>query len=117
MSRSFNPGDRLVDAHKEQLTGRIPEPLHERLDQLCDLAYEAGEPRRPGKAEMLAAVILASPTTPQEVRDMFRDYGNAKVVDAFLPSKQPTGSVVTLPERTSGPRSISRRRASLPDAT
>jgi hypothetical protein len=114
MSRSFNATDRLVDAHKEQLTGRVPEPLHERLEQLCDAAYDAGETRRPGKAEMLAAVILASPTAPQDVVDMFRNYGKATVVDAFLPSQQPTGAAVTLPTRTSGPRSMRSRRASAP---
>lgn len=112
MSKRFNATDRLVDAQKEQLTGRIPEPLHERLEQLCDAAYEAGETRRPGKAEMLAAVILGSPTAPQDVVEMFRNYGKATVADAFLPSQQPTGSVVTLPQRTSGPRSVRSRGAS-----
>lgn len=114
MSKKFKATDRLVDAQKEQLTGRIPEPLHERLEQLCDAAYEAGETRRPGKAEMLAAVILGAPTAQQDVADLLRNYGRATVADAFLPSQKPTGSVITLPQRSSGPRSIRTRRAPSP---
>jgi hypothetical protein len=105
MSFNFNPSDRLVEANPKPLGQQVPEPLHERIKQLCDLAYEAGEPRLPTKQEMVAAILLAAPTGADEIRGLLRKYGEATVADALLPSRQPTGSVITLPKRTSGPRS------------
>jgi hypothetical protein len=105
VSINFRPTDRLVEATAKPLGQDVPEPIHERLKQLCDLVYEAGEPRRPTKQEMVAAVIFGSPTTPEELIDLLRRYGRATVADAFLPSQAPTGSVISLPKRTSGPRS------------
>lgn len=105
MSMSFSLTDRLVEAAAKPLGQDVPEPIHERLKQLCDLVYEAGETRRPTKQEMVAAVIFGSPTTAQELTDLLRRYGKATVADAFVPSQAPTGSVISLPKRTSGPRS------------
>ena len=105
MSPDFNAHDRLVDVLAKPLGQRVPEPLHERLEQLCDVAYEAGETRRPTKAEMAAAIILGAPTDPVSVVKLLRDLGVATVADALLPSDEPSGDVITLPRRTSGPRS------------
>jgi hypothetical protein len=103
MSLSFNANDRLVDALHRPLGPQIPEPLHKRLDQMCEAAYEAGETRRPTKAEMVAAILLGSPTEGAEIVELLHQYGKAKVADALLPSDQPAGEVITLERRKSGP--------------
>lgn len=43
---NFSSTDRLVEAAPKPLGQDVPEPIHERLKQLCDLVYEAGESRR-----------------------------------------------------------------------
>lgn len=105
MTRAFKPDDRLVEVEKEALGQRVPAPLHDRIEKLCDLAYRAGEPRRPSKMEMIAALLLASPTDGAAVRDMLREYGEATVAQALPWSSVEPGAVIELPARKSGPRS------------
>jgi hypothetical protein len=106
MKRSLNPDQRLVDVEKAPLGQRVPAPLHDRIEKLCDLAYEGGEPRRPSKMEMIAALLLASPTDTSALRNLLREYGEATVATA-LPWSSATdpGAVIELRKRTSGPRS------------
>lgn len=85
MSMSFSLTDRLVEAAAKPLGQDVPEPIHERLKQLCDLVYEAGETRRPTKQEMVAAVIFGSPTTAQELTDLLRRYGRRSLGSCPLP--------------------------------
>lgn len=88
---------------------RVPEPLHERVEQLCDLAYEAGEPRRPTKQQMVAALLFGAPTDAEELVELLHRYGRATVADALIGSEAPAGDVIELPTRKSGPRSPRRR--------
>jgi hypothetical protein len=109
MSPDFRAADRLLDATPTPLGQRVPEPLHERVEQLCDLVYEAGEPRRPTKKEMVGALLFGSPTEAEELVDLLRRYGRAKVADALLHEESREGSVIELPKRRSGPSSSRRR--------
>lgn len=102
----LNVGDRLIETLPKALGQRVPEPLHRRLIELCDLVYEAGQPQRPTKADMLAALILAAPEDPEELVALLQRYGRARVGDAFLAG--PEGDVIEFAARTSGPRRGSR---------
>src|SRR5947209_6766099 len=104
MAPDFNANDRLQDAPPKQLGQDIPAPLHERLEQLCDIAYHAGERRRPTKAEMVAAVILGSPTDGTTLRKLLSDLGDATVEKALVSTPEKSGNVISLPRRSSGPR-------------
>ena len=99
----FNAADRLIETAPKALGQRVPEPLHRRLIELCDAVYEAGEPRRPTKADMLAALILAAPEDPERLIEILLTYGRARVRDALL-AKPDDGDVIEFPARTSGPK-------------
>lgn len=99
----FKATDRLIEASPKALGQRVPEPLHARLIQLCDAVYESGEPHRPTKADLLAALILAAPEDPGALIEMLRRYGRAQVAEASLGA--PTdAAVVEFAPRNSGPR-------------
>jgi hypothetical protein len=99
----FNATDRLIESQPKALGQRVPEPLHRRLIELCDAVYDAGEPHRPTKADMLAALILAAPDDPADLIDILRRYGRAQVGDAVM-TKADDGDVLEFAPRTSGPR-------------
>jgi hypothetical protein len=105
MSREIRPQARLVDQDFKPLGQRVPAPLHERIEQLCEIAYAAGERQRPSKMEMLAALLLATPTDGQELRRLLQQYGEATVGDALPWSAADEGDVIELPSRGPGPRS------------
>ena len=99
----LNMSDRLIEAEPKKALGqRLPEPLHRRLLELCDLVYESGQPQRPTKADLLGALILAAPEDPEVLIELLQRYGKADVRQAFVDS--PEDSVLELVERTSGPR-------------
>jgi hypothetical protein len=95
--------DRLIEAESKALGQRVPEPLQRRLIELCDAVYRAGEPHRPTKAELLAALILAAPEDPNELVELIRAYGRATVGDALV-SRPEEGAVIAFAPRTPGPR-------------
>lgn len=98
--------DRLIEAESKALGQRVPEPLQRRLIELCDAVYEAGEPRRPTKAELLGALILAAPEDPDEIVELLRAYGRATVRDALV-ARPDEGAVIAFARRRPGPRSRS----------
>lgn len=100
----FNPDDRLIEATVRQLGQRIPEPLHRRLGELCDLVYEDGAPRRPTKEDLIAAIILGAPEDPTQLKAMLDAYGRARVRDAFIDLALADTAVIELAPRTPGPR-------------
>jgi hypothetical protein len=100
----FNPDDRLVEAAPKQLGQRIPEPLHRRLEELCDIVYDAGVPRRPTKAEIVAALVLGAPEDAARLQEMLATYGRARVQDAFVGETHGESSVIELKPRKPGPR-------------
>ncbi|MEJ7787210.1 MAG: hypothetical protein WKF96_20610 [Solirubrobacteraceae bacterium] len=105
MPPKIPPDSRLVDVEDAPLGQRVPAPLHDRIAWLCDVAYEAGEPRRPSKMEMVAALLLGSPTDGQALRQLLKALGEATVADALPASKSKPGELIQLDTRTPGPRS------------
>jgi hypothetical protein len=111
MPPNLDPRERLIDTPGQALGQRVPECLHERLDQLCDIAYAAGEPQRPTKMQMVGALIFGGPSDPDELVELLRRYGRATVGDAMVGTTIPAGAVIELPARKSGPRSSRRSTA------
>lgn len=99
----FKATDRLIEASPKPLGQRVPEPLHVRLLDLCDLVYESGETRRPTKAEMLGALILAAPDNPTTLVEMLNAYGRADVGQALVGPRR-GADVVRFEPRVPGPR-------------
>ncbi len=104
MSPIYDPNQRLTEADPKPLGQRIPNPLHERVDELCDVVYGAGH-ARPTKVRMLAALLLAASTDPAVLDELLRAYDRATVGDALVVSDRVEGTVIQFPERKSGPRS------------
>src|SRR5947209_15701904 len=99
--RRFKAKDRLLEASPKPLGQRVPEPLHVRLLDLCDLVYEAGATRRPTKAEMLGALILAAPDDPGLLSELLERYGRADV-GAALVGPRKGAEIVRFERRTPG---------------
>jgi hypothetical protein len=111
MPPNYRPNDRLIDADPiSPLGARIPAPLHERIERLCEVAFQAGETRQPSKQEMAAAILLGSTTDGQELRELLRRYGEATVADALPWLADGEAEVIELPKRKPGPRSGRRSR-------
>jgi hypothetical protein len=102
MSPDFDVGERLKEAKERGVGVDMPVPLHERLNELSDLVYDAGY-ERPSKKKMLASIVLAAPADAEELDRLLRAYDRARVSDALVTSK-PEGAVVEFPHRRSGPR-------------
>jgi len=106
MSPEYRPDQRLVTAlPRKPLGARVPAPLHERVERLCEAAYAAGQTRQPSKEEMVAALLLACPTDGTKLRELLNAYGEATVADALPWLTDDQGGVIALPVRKSGPRS------------
>lgn len=101
---------RLVNTPDAQLTLRMPEVLHQRIDRLCDLAFEAGERKRPTKQEMVAALLFSSPVEGAELRAILSQFGQATVGDALPWEQTGEGAVIKMTPRKSGPREGRRRQ-------
>lgn len=102
MSPKFGVDERLDEVRQRGVGVEMPVPLHERVEQLCELTYEAGY-ARPSKRKILAALVLGAPTDAEELDRLVRAYDRARVRDALV-SVKPEGSVVDFPRRRSGPR-------------
>jgi hypothetical protein len=102
VSPSFGVDQRLEEVKHRGVGVTMAEPLHERLEQLSDLMYEAGL-QRPSKRRLLAALVLSSPTDPKALDELVRKYDGAVVGDAILHTEL-LGTVVEFPSRRSGPR-------------
>jgi len=104
MSPTYDRNQRLIEADPKPLGQRIPNPLHERVDELCDAVYGAGH-ARPTKVRMLAALLLAAPEDPAILDELLRAYDRATVGNALVASDRADGTVIQFPERKSGPQS------------
>lgn len=102
MTPQFDIHERLDEAKERGVGVNMPVPLHERIDQLCELVYQAGL-ARPTKRKMLAALVLGCATEVDELDQLLRQYDQAHVRDALV-TATPEGSVVDFPRRASGPR-------------
>lgn len=102
MSPQFDINGRLDEAKERGVGVLMPVPLHERIDQLCELVYEAGF-ARPTKRKMLAALVLGAAVEADELDRLLRQYDKACVGDALV-TATPEGTLVEFPRRASGPR-------------
>ena len=107
MSPKFPINERLSESAARSLGAEVVVPLHERVDQLCDLVYAAGH-ARPPKRKMLSALILNAPEDAAELTAMLDAYDRATTAEALVGSTTP-GDVVEFPKRRPGPRPGSRR--------
>lgn len=102
MPLNFDRNARLSEVKGRSLGTDMPVPLHERIDELCDLVYKAGR-ERPSKKKMLAALVLGATTDTEALDELLRAYERAKVQDALV-APQEDAEIVAFPERRSGPR-------------
>jgi hypothetical protein len=79
----------LRDAPERSIGLSLPLAISQRLDRLVTLVYEDGG--RTSRKELVAALILATPTVPHRLSAAVRRYRRALVRDA-------------LPEKTGGRR-------------
>lgn len=103
MSSRYQLARRLVEADPTALGQRVPRPLHERVEELCDLIYAAGD-ERPTKAKLIAALLLAAPPSVPELRRMLERFDAANVGDAVVRQGRVKGKQVVYPARKPGPR-------------
>jgi hypothetical protein len=59
-----------------------PIPIDQRLDELCELADEAGADTT--RKELVAALLLASPTTPMKLKSLIDKYRVAEARRAAI---------------------------------
>jgi hypothetical protein len=103
MSLKYDAELRLTEADPKPMGQRVPNPLHERIEELCDLVY-AKKYGRPTKMRMLAALLLGAPTDATVLQEMLLAYDAATVAECPAIPERGKGEVVEYPERKSGPR-------------
>jgi hypothetical protein len=102
LPHKFDPTQRLNDVKERGVGVNMPIPLHERIEQLCDLVYEDGC-ARPTKRKMLSAIVLATSDDAETLRQALDAFDRATVSDASV-SPVNEGEVVAFPARRPGPR-------------
>jgi hypothetical protein len=108
MTPGFDVDERLSESKDRGLGVDIPVPLHERVEALCELVYDAGYDR-PSKRKMVAALLLAATDDPRELDELLRAYDRGRVKDSLVGEPEIEGNVVSFPQRGRGPR-VSRPR-------
>lgn len=103
MPPEYDANLRLGEANPKPMGQRVPNPLHERIEELCDIVY-AGKHGRPTKMRMLAALLLGAPTDAPTLQRMLLAYDAATVGECPALPGRTTAKVVKYPERKSGPR-------------
>jgi hypothetical protein len=81
----------LQDTEERPIGISLPLPLSKRLDLLVERTERAGA--RAYRKDILAALILAAPETPEELLDLFSRYRTATAGDASL-ADQPRSAVL-----------------------
>lgn len=99
--RDIEPGDLLRETAERPIGVTVPVPLSQRLDGLVIRAEEAGA--RVYRKDLVAALILAAPETPEELLALFTRYRQARAVDAALADGE-AGDVLRLERAKPGRR-------------
>lgn len=102
----IEPGDLLRETVERPIGVTVPVPLSKRLDGLVLRAEAAGA--RVYRKDLVAALILAAPDTPEELLALFTRYRRARAVDAALADGD-AGEVLRLERAKPGRRP--RRKA------
>jgi hypothetical protein len=82
----IDPDERLVASRDRQVGLRLPFAIDQRLDALLARAVEAGE--RTTRRELLAAIILSTELSGDDLGGLLRAYRRANVRDALLDARQ-----------------------------
>lgn len=104
---SDRPGDRfradelLAKAHEVNAGVSWPRPLHERVDDLVELATSVGE--RTTRKELVAAVVFNTPLDGPQLAKILKRYRLATVRDA-LRSPGESDNVIEFERHGPGPR-------------
>jgi hypothetical protein len=80
--QDIQPGDLLRETFERPIGVTVPVPLSRRLDGLVQRAEEAGA--RVYRKDLVAALILGAPDTPEELLALFTRYRRARAADAEL---------------------------------
>src|SRR2546421_3174494 len=97
------PGNSRLKSCPERPAGiDWPIPIDQRLDELCDLADEAGADTT--RKEIAAALLLASPTTPRKLKTLIDKYRVAEARRAAIVDSD-ADRVLHIRERKPGRRS------------
>ena len=97
------PGDaNLCDSQDKQAGIRWPIALDQRLDDLVARARSAGD--RTNRKELLAALLLDSDPTGDDLREILRRYRVAAVRDAPLALPNSSDNVLEFRHHRPGPR-------------
>lgn len=105
----YRGDERLQETRLAALGQRIPEPLHERVNQLCQLVYDGGH-ERPTKVKMIAALLLAAEPDARKLAEALAAYDRAYVRDVLL-GEHKEAEIISLPTRRPGPHPAGGRRA------
>jgi hypothetical protein len=97
----INPSRALRDAEQTSIGLTVPVPLSQRLDRLVNRAEQAGA--RVYRKDLVAALILAAPETPDELFQLFTRYRTATAADAAL-ADEPRAQVLRLERPKPGRR-------------
>src|SRR5258707_4563678 len=81
--RDIDSGDLLRETVERPIGVSVPVPLSKRLDGLVLRAEAAGA--RVYRKDLVAALILAAPDTPDELLALFTHYRQANAGDRALP--------------------------------
>lgn len=98
------PEHRLRDCPHRQAGMAWPTPIHARLDELVQLARD-GAARETNRKELVAALVLAAPTDPDELDAVIRRYRLATAREALVsPEDVEHDNVLRIPRHGPGPR-------------
>ena len=96
----FNPDAKLTGCTERTVTLALPGPLNERLDRLVELADEDGA--RTNRKELLAALLLDAPETPERLAALVKTLRKARARDAAVADD--LGAVLAFRRHQPGPR-------------
>jgi hypothetical protein len=97
----IDPARLLRDTEERPIGVSLPIPLSRRLDLLVERAERAGA--RAYRKDILAALILAAPESPDELLELFSRYRRATAGEASL-AGQPRAAVLKLERSRPGRR-------------
>ena len=100
-TEQVRPDARLDSCKEKNAAVAWPLPVDRRLDELVELAREAGE--RTTRKELAAAIILATPAEPDALSEMLRRYRRAYARDALIGPVDET-NVISIRRHKPGPR-------------
>ncbi len=98
---AVDPDAKLRDCAEEQAGVWLPGPLNARLDALVESANDAGE--NTSRKELLATLLLESPTEGSNLVAAIRRYRTARAREA-VPPGVPQARVLGPRDRKPGPR-------------